>query len=705
MNPNNNNNGQDNAPVEWPIRNEARAIAPTSTAEWIWDMEHQETRMARRLRQRIVTWDGRHPIKKFAGFRVIQFNERLQITDKGIPINWEDCPSTVARRQYFEAQGMESMNLFMCLSAFMNPDGNMINPQHWDMIRDGLARGSTERQEGMAWILIMCEWNTNMEVLNAMEQLELRELEATLIGARKVPTTKPWQNQRVQMYGGMNAIHEVTLHEKDADTWERLATEIMMKYLHRRRYLAHLHSRCRETVQYFMLNTGHAEEMMFAIKQGVYMVAAMHYKGIPEMKRRVATVWTDMMNRMGQPIGTRERMKEILEAQLEAAPEFAEDLAFLDMPAISLPAYYGGVVRGQVALPEHVAAMLHFEKYVVSEHDWEGVNITHGQRIFPLQLWSRRQLRMEAWRFKLQLRVREELKGLFGWRLINGTYYKVTVKVVTGIDPIDALPELLLQKPTYSCQQDGSGYNETALLEIIAQNQATSRILTERAGLRVSANVKFQSIRAQQHQQNLHPRDQWDVITDLTTFLHQHEDAITDDMKAAMGIRYQNGMNLLRALSSIQRHWASFVKSETFGNGMEKDTMVRFIRRLTDQRAYLLVAVPPLTAAKIALGGKVVRFLREQGHNTGEEAIGYAAEWNLEEMEELLEEEEEKDQEEEEDPDFDERAEDDSELEDNEDEEEDEVSNYEGMDPDEIEEWEHERDVVVPFLRQWNQDG
>ena len=104
----------------------------------------------------------------------------------------------------------------------------------------------------------------------------------------------------------------------------------------------------------------------------------------------------------------------------------------------------------------------------------------------------------------------------------------------------------------------------------------------------------------------------------------------------------------------------SFAKEETLGQGIEKDIMVQFIRRLLNRRAYLLIEEQQLPAAKIAIGGRVVRFLRDQGHNTTEEAIGWAAGWNLEELEELEEEEEE------EDPDFDEEVEDNEEMEDDE---------------------------------------
>ena len=701
MNPNNNNNGQDNAPVIWPILDETTAQAPASTEERLQDVVRQEVRMSRRLRRNTLTWNG-HPIKKVSNFRVIEFNGRPQINSMGIPIHWEDCPSTVARRQYFETQGRESMNLFMCLSAFMDPYSYALDQAAWNMIRNGLAQGSTQREEAMAWTLIMYDWNTNMEVFKAMEQLELRELEATLTGSRKVPTTMPWNHN--QQDGEMNVTHEVTLHAKDANTWEQLATAIMMKYQHRKKYMTFVHFRCRDIVQNGDLDTLRVDEIMYAIKQGVYMVAAMHYRGIPEMKRRVATVWTDMMNNMGRPIGNRQRLKEILEAQLEEAPEAAGPGGFLMMPAISLPAYYGGAVQGQTALPEHVAVMLHFEKFVVSEQSWEGVPVTADHRIYPLQLWSREQVRKDTWKFKLQLRVREELKGRFGWRLIGGTYYKVTVKIVTGVDPIDELPNLLLPKPTYNCQQDGSGYSETVLLEIIAQNQAISRTLTEEGILRVNENIKHESIRARQNQQDMPQRDQQEMITDLPRILHEHKEAITDDMKAAMRIRYQNSMTLLRALSTTQRRWMSFVKQETLGRGIEREIMIRFIRRILNWRVIQLFPVPqvPMAAAQIAVGAKVARFLATQGHDI--ENIGW--DWDLDDND--LEEAEE-----EQDPDDDEEAEDDDELEDDDHEleddddelEEDEESNYEGMDSDEREELEHERDVVVPFLREWNHEG
>ena len=359
----NNNNDQDNAPVEWPIKSDATANPPASTEKWVHDVKNkQEVRMARKLLRITSRWNGQHPIKKMDNYNVIEFNGHAQIDSRGIPIHWNDCPSTVARRQYFLAQGKESMNLFMCLLALMNPEGQVLNQAKWDMIRDGLAHGSTLRQEAKAWTLIMTEWNRNMEVLEAMEQLELRELEATLIGSRKLPTTMPWNlNQQVQGHGALNAIHEVILHAKDADAWEHFAAAIMMKYQHRKKYITHLHFKCKEIVNEGELDTGRVDELVYAIKQGAYMVGALHHRGVPEMKRRVALIWTDMMNNMGQPIGTRERMKELLEAQLEAAPESASHLGFLDMPAISLPAYYGGVVQGQTALPEHVAVMLHFE--------------------------------------------------------------------------------------------------------------------------------------------------------------------------------------------------------------------------------------------------------------------------------------------------------------------------------------------------------
>ena len=74
------------------------------------------------------------------------------------------------------------MNLCLCLSAFMNPYSHALSQEQWTTIGVGLAHGSTQREEAKAWTLIMSDWNTDMEVFIAMEQLELRELEATLIG-------------------------------------------------------------------------------------------------------------------------------------------------------------------------------------------------------------------------------------------------------------------------------------------------------------------------------------------------------------------------------------------------------------------------------------------------------------------------------------------------------------------------------------------
>ena len=107
-----------------------------------------------------------------------------------------------------------------------------------------------------------------------------------------------------------------------------------------------------------------------------------------------------------------------------------------------------------------------------------------------------------------------------------------------------------------------------------------------------------------------------DVVNDLGAVVRDYN-RIPSEIES-MEVWYRVGKDMYGNLSSVNHIWKSFVEDGSFGpeEEFQRRTMVRFIRSLMDQKPHAHAPNPRLSPEQIIMGRRVVKFLREQGHET-----------------------------------------------------------------------------------------